>query len=181
MASGNCFAAQPLQLMLLLLVLLPLGMPTAADKELKYVELLKESKELEPYLIAIRRKLHMNPAIAYEEYYAQELVIDELTKLGLSTEKKAITGVVAQIGADPSSDPPPVTVLLRADMDALPIQEEAGVEYKSQVDGVMHACGHGTASTASTPAVSRPPKLCIECPPPRKTGDEKQRHLLPRG
>ena len=123
----------------------------------------------------------MNPAIAYEEYYAQELVIDELTKLGLSTEEKAITGVVAQIGADPSSDPPPVTVLLRADMDALPIQEEAGVEYKSQVDGVMHACGHGTASTASTPAVSRPPKLCIECPPPRKTGDEKQRHLLPRG
>jgi len=86
----------------------------------------------------IRRHLHQYPELSGQEFKTQAYIEAELDKLGIPHERMADTGVVALIeGAYPGK-----TVLLRADIDALPIQEEANVEYKSTVKGVMHACGH---------------------------------------
>lgn len=91
-----------------------------------------------PEMIAVRRHLHMHPELAHEEYQTQAYVENFLNSLGIENHRLAGTGVVGLIkGKHPGK-----TVLLRADMDALPIEETADVEYKSLVPGKMHACGH---------------------------------------
>ncbi len=103
-----------------------------------------------PSIVQIRRHIHTHPELSYQEFETSKFVADELRKIGLSpTEGVAETGVVALIhGMNPESK----IIALRADMDALPIQEANEVEYKSQNDGVMHACGHDvhTASLLGT-------------------------------
>ncbi len=89
-------------------------------------------------MIDARRFIHENPELAHEEFETQKYVQNVLDQLGIENFKLANTGVVGLI----YGDKPGKTVLLRADMDALPIQETANVPYKSQVDGKMHACGH---------------------------------------
>ncbi|MBZ0247149.1 MAG: amidohydrolase [Cyclobacteriaceae bacterium] len=90
--------------------------------------------------IAIRRHLHAHPELSYKEFNTAKFVAKKLTEYGLSPiEGIAETGVVALVeGINPSKK----TLALRADMDALPIQETNEVDYKSTVPGVMHACGH---------------------------------------
>lgn len=90
--------------------------------------------------IAIRRHLHAHPELSYKEFNTAKFVAKKLTEYGLSPiEGIAETGVVALVeGKNPSKK----TIALRADMDALPIQETNEVDYKSTVPGVMHACGH---------------------------------------
>lgn len=97
-------------------------------------------------VIAIRRHLHANPELSYKEFKTAAFVKERLEKLGITQiEQKATTGWSALIeGKNPSKK----VVALRADMDALPIIEANDVPYKSQVSGVMHACGHD-AHTAS--------------------------------
>lgn len=87
----------------------------------------------------LRHQFHMYPELAFEEYETSKTVVHELKNLGLETQEKiAGTGVTGLLrGKYPGK-----TVLLRADMDALPIQEEVEVDYKSRIPGVMHACGH---------------------------------------
>ncbi len=90
-------------------------------------------------LIATRRDLHAHPELGFEEFRTSALVADRLRALGLEPRTGVgRTGVLARIvGGRPGR-----TVLLRADMDALPIHEENDVPYRSMTDGKMHACGH---------------------------------------
>lgn len=89
--------------------------------------------------IAVRRHLHANPELSYQEFETSLFVQEQLRVMGIGFEQKATTGLVALIeGKDPSSR----VMALRADMDALQIQEENQVPYCSVNEGVMHACGH---------------------------------------
>lgn len=94
---------------------------------------------LKQELIALRRDFHQNPELGFEEVRTAGVVTDYLRALGLEPRTGiAKTGVTADIvGGLPGP-----TILLRADMDALPIQEETGLDYSSRVPGKMHACGH---------------------------------------
>jgi hippurate hydrolase len=93
----------------------------------------------QPENIATRRHLHAHPELSYQEFETAAFVESQLQAIGLKTQRMADTGVVALIeGKNPSSR----TIALRADMDALPIQELNDVVYRSKKDGIMHACGH---------------------------------------
>jgi hippurate hydrolase len=89
--------------------------------------------------IAVRRHLHAHPELSYQEFETSLFVQEQLRVMGIGFEQKATTGLVALIeGKDPLSR----VIALRADMDALQIQEENQVSYCSLNEGVMHACGH---------------------------------------
>lgn len=102
-------------------------------------DFLSEAQALFDYTRTLRRDFHMHPELGFQEFRTAGIVAKELTGLGLEvTTGIGGTGVVALIeGVKPG----PV-VLVRADMDALPITEETGASYASQNPGVMHACGH---------------------------------------
>jgi len=103
------------------------------------MEFLKDAKKLKDEIVQYRRDFHRNPELGMEETRTSKIVADFLTSLGLEVQTGiANTGVVGLLRG--SKDGP--TVGLRADMDALPIKEQSGVEYSSTVDGKMHACGH---------------------------------------
>lgn len=98
----------------------------------------KRITELNSELIDLRRDFHRHPELGFEEYRTAETIESYLGKLGLNTRRMTRTGVVALLeGAKPG----PV-LMLRADMDALPVTEENEFDYRSQNVGVMHACGH---------------------------------------
>lgn len=99
-------------------------------------ETIKMAKELSDYIVKMRREFHMYPELGYEEERTSGIVVDELNKLGYTIYRGAKTGVIGVMKGDEH------TVALRADMDALPIQEENQVSYRSRVHGKMHACGH---------------------------------------
>jgi amidohydrolase len=102
--------------------------------ESRIVEL---SKSLNDYIVSIRREVHTYPELRFEEFRTSELVFNELKSLGVDVYRVGGTGVVGVVRGRGD-----ITVALRADMDALPIQEENEVPYKSRVPGKMHACGH---------------------------------------
>lgn len=89
--------------------------------------------------VAIRSHLHAHPELSYQEFETSKFVQLKLQEMGISFEVMATTGVLAIIrGKNPETR----VIALRADMDALPIQEENETAYRSQNPGVMHACGH---------------------------------------
>ena len=94
--------------------------------------------------ISIRRHLHANPELSYQEFETCKYVQAQLTKIGIPFTVIATTGV---LGIIEGKNPTKRVVALRADMDALPILEENEVEYKSKNPGVMHACGHDVHTT----------------------------------
>ena len=101
-----------------------------------------EIDELVPDLIAVRRDLHEHPELAFEEVRTAHIVAQRLRALGLEVQTGvAKTGVVALLRGE-GTNAQTKTLALRADMDALPIQELNTVDYRSQLDGKMHACGH---------------------------------------
>jgi amidohydrolase len=98
-----------------------------------------EAQELFPYTRDMRRDFHRHPELGFQELRTASIVARELTDLGLEVSTGVgKTGVVATLEG---TQPGPV-LLVRFDMDALPIHEETGAEYASQTPGVMHACGH---------------------------------------
>lgn len=99
----------------------------------------RRARELAPQYIQVRRHLHAHPELSYQEFETSAYVQAQLKALGIPFTVMATTGVVGIIeGKDPQSR----CVALRADMDALPIDEANEVDYKSKRPGVMHACGH---------------------------------------
>jgi IAA-amino acid hydrolase len=101
-------------------------------------DILGEARAIQDWIVDIRRRLHRHPELMYEEVETSRLVRETLDSLGIEYRWPiAETGVVATLG---NGDGP--CVALRADMDALPIHEEADVDFRSEVDGKMHACGH---------------------------------------
>ncbi len=98
---------------------------------------LARAHALKDKLVALRRDFHRHPELGFQEFRTAQKIVEELHKLGIECETGiAKTGVVAYLGEGKPR------FGLRADMDALPIQEANEVEYKSQHPGVMHACGH---------------------------------------
>ncbi len=102
------------------------------------------AKQYKEEFIAVRHHLHANPELSYKEFETSKFVQAKLREYGIPFTVMAETGVVGLIeGKNPSAK----IIALRADMDALPIKEENDVPYKSNVDGVMHACGHDVHTT----------------------------------
>lgn len=89
-------------------------------------------------LVQWRRYLHRNPELSFQEHRTSVYLEQELRAMGIETHKLSPTGVIGIV----NSGKPGPAVALRADIDALPLQDAKTVEYKSQVEGVMHACGH---------------------------------------
>lgn len=91
-----------------------------------------------PYLIETRRYLHRNPELSMREYNTAAFIRNELSRFGIEYRTVDETGTFARIdGKSPGK-----TVLLRADIDALPVYEKTGLTFSSENEGVMHACGH---------------------------------------
>jgi amidohydrolase len=101
-------------------------------------------EEILPGVIADRRHLHQHPELGFQEHKTAAFITERLTSLGVEDirtgiAKTGVTGLIRGTGNGPGAGK---VVMLRADMDALPIHEDNDVEYRSQNDGVMHACGH---------------------------------------
>ncbi len=108
------------------------------------------SKEIFAEIVSIRRHIHKNPELSFKEYRTSEYVCSVLDKHKISYTKNIVqTGIITIIKGN---NPDIKTILLRADLDALPIEEENKTDYTSINIGVMHACGHDvhTASVLGT-------------------------------
>jgi carboxypeptidase Ss1 len=105
------------------------------------VDFLKEARTIEPEIISIRREIHQRPELAYHEEATAKLAAEKLKTLGIEVRQGVGgTGVLGTLKGRRSGR----VVALRADMDALPLEEMADVPFKSNIKGAMHACGHDT-------------------------------------
>ena len=102
------------------------------------------AREYAPQFIEVRHHLHAHPELSFQEFETSAFVRNKLTDWNIPFEIKATTGVVGLIRG---KNPDKKVIALRADMDALPIQEENDVPYRSTKLGVMHACGHDVHTT----------------------------------
>ncbi|WP_235929931.1 amidohydrolase [Chengkuizengella marina] len=101
-------------------------------------------EELFPEMVNWRRHLHMNPELSFQEFKTTQFIFDKLSNWGIEAKKsKNDLGVIATI----EGKKPGPTVALRADIDALPIQDQKKVNYASQEQNIMHACGHDGHTT----------------------------------
>ena len=120
-----------------------------------YVSMPKATQER---MISLRRDLHRNPELSWGESRTAERIETELRALGLTPRRVAETGIVAEL---PGLQEGPF-IALRADTDALPIQEETGLEFASERPGVMHACAHDGHTAMLVGAA----ELLLADPPP---------------
>lgn len=114
-------------------------------KAIDIMDYIKEIDTIYNELLAFRRDIHMHPELGYEEFRTQEKIYEALKDTGLEVSKEyGKTGVLATLYGQGG---PGETVLIRADIDALPIQETNDLGFCSQEDGKMHACGHDVHTT----------------------------------
>lgn len=98
--------------------------------------ILNNSDKIKETIIAHRRHIHKNPELSFQEHETAKYIEQTLQGIGITTRRANGTGVIADIGSGDKC------VALRADIDALPILEETGLDCASQNKGIMHACGH---------------------------------------
>lgn len=98
----------------------------------------REAEEISPQLVQLRQQIHMCPELGFQEENTASLISQQLRNINVKFSRVAGTGILALIEGKRKGK----VVALRADMDALPIQEVSDKPYRSRVDGVMHACGH---------------------------------------
>ena len=102
------------------------------------MDLKKEIAALQPELIELRRDFHRHPEIGKKEFRTAQIIEDYMKDLGLEVRRCLETGVIGVLkGGKPGK-----TLTLRSDIDALPVEEMTGLPFKSEVPGMMHACGH---------------------------------------
>ncbi|TEU00051.1 MAG: amidohydrolase [Candidatus Stahlbacteria bacterium] len=138
-------------------------------------KILRKALSIKNYIIRIRRELHKHPELAFEEKWTHNFISDELKSLGLKPIKINKTGIIVDIGKGNNK------IGLRADMDALPINEENELPFKSINNGVMHACGHdthiamllGCAKLLTLNPVERPVRLLFQPSEERTPGGAK--------
>ena len=99
----------------------------------------EETARLRAYVVPLRRDFHRRPELGLQEYETAARIEAELDALGIPHRRVGETGVLGVVRGDRAGDR---AVVLRADIDALPIRETNDVPYRSETDGVMHACGH---------------------------------------
>lgn len=102
------------------------------------MNVLDEAKSFKPYMLELRNYFHMHPELGLHEFNTCKKIQEELDKYGIKNKRVGETNVITEF----DTGKPGKTLFLRADIDALPIQEANDVPYKSQNPGVMHACGH---------------------------------------
>src|SRR4051812_35856805 len=103
--------------------------------------LLEDARAAVPGIVTIRRRIHAEPEIGLNLPQTSATIVSELEALGLPAQQgRTTTSVVSRIEGGRAGP----TILLRADMDALPLQEDTGLSFASTVRGAMHACGHDT-------------------------------------
>ncbi|KAK9145893.1 hypothetical protein Sjap_005796 [Stephania japonica] len=139
MEDSSLFTVTHFLILILLISITPTSPSPLDTSSPNYAfQLMNSAKAEKDWLVSIRRQIHEYPELRFEEHNTSALIRRELDMLNISyTSPFAQTGVVAQVG----SGSPPV-VALRADMDALPLQELVEWEHKSKIDGRMHGCGH---------------------------------------
>lgn len=98
----------------------------------------EDAKKYEEYVIGLRQEFHRHPELSDQEVWTSGRICEELDKMGIPYTRVAGTNVVGLI----DTGRPGKTIVFRGDIDALPVHEEANVPFKSEIDGLMHACGH---------------------------------------
>ena len=109
------------------------------SNSINYSHIRSEIRDLQTQLVTWRRNIHQKPELGFQEHLTASLIAKKLTEWSIPHQTGiASTGIVATI----RGEKPGKVIAIRADMDALPIQEANEVSYRSQHDGKMHACGH---------------------------------------
>lgn len=118
--------------------------PSRSASSVNSSEVFAAARQILPWMVDIRRDLHQHPELGLEEHRTSARIQEILTELGIEFRAgMAITGVLGQMPGKGEGR----TVALRADIDALPLQDAKDVPYRSQVPGKMHACGHDVHTT----------------------------------
>ena len=109
------------------------------DPALDHASLIADARALLPEVVAIRRRIHRRPEIGIQLPITQAVIVEELERLGLDPVRgRGLSSVTALIDGAKAGP----TILLRGDMDALPLTEDTGLDFASEIGGAMHACGH---------------------------------------
>lgn len=124
------------------------------------MNILPEVEEEKKYLISVRRHLHQYPELSLKEFETAAFIEQQLDSFGITHRRVGKTGVLGTITGRQQEGKKGKTVLLRADIDALPIREETGCPFRSKNAGVMHACGHDVHTAALLGAAKVLQSLC---------------------
>ena len=159
--------------------------PSTLTDDPRFTGLLDAARALQPRTVSLRRQLHKHPEVGLDLPQTQASVLHALESLGLHVSTgKSCSSVTAVLNGERQGP----TVLLRGDMDALPLREDTGLAFTSEEDGAMHACGHDTHTamlvSAARLLASRKAALAgkvVFMFQPGEEGNHGARHMLEEG